>query len=89
MAKLLFYALFIIFIFGCGSGKDNSSLEEIFNEYSNTVNKVKIENNGKNIYIESVSVVGIDNYALGTKSENYDSIITIASPYETTYIIVL
>ena len=47
---------------------------------------IGLKNNGKNIYIESVSVVGIDNYALGTKSENYDSIITIASPYETTYI---
>ena len=86
MTKLLFYILFVIFISGCGNEKNNSSLKEIFNDYNNTINKVKIENDGKNIYIESVSVVGIDNYALGTKSENYDSIITIASPYETTYI---
>jgi hypothetical protein len=82
----LLYILFIIFIIGCGNEKKNSSVEEVFDDYYTTVNKVKIENDGKNIFIESVSVVGIDNYVLGTKSTNYDSIVTIASPYETTYV---
>jgi hypothetical protein len=68
---------------GCGSGGNGSSIDEILNDnYSN----VKISNNGKNIFITSSSVVGLDNYILGTLSKKYDSIITVANPYKITYV---
>ena len=78
MKNLLLIIIFFIFI-GCGG---NNKKNQIF---SQSFSNVKILDNDNVIYMMMSTLVGYNDYIIGTYSKNYSSLISVVNPYNIIY----
>ena len=70
-----FFVLALLIFIGCGGNNKKEIKSSMVNVIDNKI-----------IHMTLSSVVGLNDYIVGAYSKNYSSIITVANPYQITYV---